>query len=482
MVERCVRDAEAAGSNPVASTKIRVFPKRVKLFKVLLLSYTADMHQNIKGANNMKAGFYEANITPPLGGYIWGSYAPHFGKDVDDELFAKALVVEDKGEIAAFVCIDSCSIPADMHDIVTKRIFEYTGITADRVCLSSNHTHKGATILDAGELGLYADQTFKDVCYRKTADAVILAYKRLKEVTVTFDTVQIPGIAHNRTSVMPDGTYRTWISNENIEAAKLSGEDNTYTVMTFKAEGKPIGSLSSFPVHQDTTNHEGFYSGDYSSALSANLKEKYGSDFVSLFLLGTCGDINHINHKFELRPEDFTYYHRIIGKKLAENAIPFIENSKNYVGEGVSVVKELVTFKKRVPDMDTILSDLSTIDIRCALSRRNYVYYLGTNLTDEVDLYLQCITIGDVCIHILPGEIFVDIGLNIKEKSPFEKCFVVENSNSYCGYVPKTSAFIGKNDLLYETSLAQHSCLAPEAGDLMISKSVELANNLKESK
>lgn len=278
---------------------------------------------------------------------------------MDDELFAKALVVEDKGEIAAFVCIDSCSLPEDMHDAVTKRIFEYTGISSERICLSSNHTHKGATILDAAELNLFADATFKDVCYRKTADAVILAYKRLKEVTVTFDTVQVPGLAHNRTSIMPDGTYRTWIANENIEVAKLSGEDNTFSIMTFKAEGKPIGSLTSFPLHQDTTNHEGFYSGDYASAISANLKEKYGTDFVSLFLLGTCGDINHVDHKLENRPADFTYYHRIIGKKLADSAIPFIENSENYVGEGVSVVKELVTFKKRVPDMDTILSELS---------------------------------------------------------------------------------------------------------------------------
>lgn len=427
----------------------------------------------------MKAGFYEANITPPLGGYIWGSYAPHFGIDVDEELYAKALVVEDKGEVAAFVCIDSCSIPADMHDIVTARIYEYTGITADRVCISSNHTHKGATILDAGELNLYADATFKDVCYRKTADAVILAYKRLKDVTVTFDTVQVPGLAHNRTSVMPDGTLRTWISNENIEASKLSGEDNTYSIMTFKSEGTPIGCLTSFPLHQDTTAHEGFYSGDYSSAISENLKKKYGPNFVSMFLIGTCGDINHIDHKLENRPEDFTYCHRRIGKKLADSAIPFIDYSENYVGEGVSVAKELVTFKKRVPDMETILKQLSTIDIRCGLCRRNYTYYLGTNHTSEVDLYLQCITIGDVCVHILPGEVFVDIGLAIKEKSPYEKCFVVENSNSYCGYVPKKSAFIGDNDLLYETSLANHSCLAPEASDVMIEKSVELANNLK---
>ena len=81
-----------------------------------------------------------------------------------------------------------------MHDIVTKRIEEYTGITPDRVCLSSNHTHRGAPIFDGPELGIFVDEKYKDVCYRLVADAVILAYKRLQDVTVTFDTCQVPGL------------------------------------------------------------------------------------------------------------------------------------------------------------------------------------------------------------------------------------------------------------------------------------------------
>ena len=32
LVERCVRDAEAAGSNPVASTKTEILEKRVSVF------------------------------------------------------------------------------------------------------------------------------------------------------------------------------------------------------------------------------------------------------------------------------------------------------------------------------------------------------------------------------------------------------------------------------------------------------------------
>ncbi len=431
----------------------------------------------------MRAAFYETNITPPLGDFIWGYYSEHYGCDVGEDLYARAVVLEDGGEVAAIVCIDSCTIPEDMHDIVTERIFKYTGIEKDRVCISSNHTHKGASISDAPEIDCYADKEYKDVCYRLTADAVILAYKRLKEVSVSFDTVKVPGHTHNRLSIGLDGKYYTWISDFEKEIEKLGPEDDTYTVMTFKDENqKPIGCISSFPLHQDNTCVTGHYSGDFTSALSDNLKDKYGRDFVSVMLLGTCGDINCVDHD-RTKNKDYTNYHKVVGKDLAEAAIKIIDNADGSVKGGIKVIKELVTFKKRVPDKETaqkeydklINSDLPTKHFRA----RNYKWYIENNKTDTVDLYMQCIKIGDVCIHILPGEIFLEIGLAIKEGSPFEKCFVVENSNSYLGYVPSKRMFDKEKDMLYETDLCFHCCLTPDAEDILIKKSIELAEKLK---
>ena len=85
----------------------------------------------------MRAAFYESDVTPPLGGYMWGHYREKRAAEVHERLTAKAVVVEDAGEVAAIVVIDSCAIPEAMRDIVTARIEEYTGIPAERVCLAS---------------------------------------------------------------------------------------------------------------------------------------------------------------------------------------------------------------------------------------------------------------------------------------------------------------------------------------------------------
>ena len=41
----------------------------------------------------------------------------------------------------------------------------------------------------------------------------------------------------------------------------------------------------------------------------------------------------------------------------------------------------------------------------------------------------------------MPGEIFVDIGLNIKKASPYPYTFVVEMANGAIGYLPTRKAF-----------------------------------------
>ena len=137
----------------------------------------------------MRAAFYECDITPPLGGFVWGHYSEQRPQDIRDRLFARAMVTEgDDGTIAAFVTVDCCALPPEIHEIVTKRIYEYTGIRPEQVCISANHTHYGAPVCDSPEINCFADHTYRDVFFRLTADAVTLAYKRLDTAEASFGT------------------------------------------------------------------------------------------------------------------------------------------------------------------------------------------------------------------------------------------------------------------------------------------------------
>ena len=59
-----------------------------------------------------------------------------------------------------------------------------------------------------------------------------------------------------------------------------------------------------------------------------------------------------------------------------------------------------------------------------------------TKSPDEVIVPLQVMRIGEVGIAAIPFEVFVEIGLEIKEKSPFKRSFTIELANGSYGYLP----------------------------------------------
>ena len=427
----------------------------------------------------MRAAFYESDVTPPLGGYMWGHYREKRAIEVHERLHAKALVVEDAGELAAIVVIDSCSVPADMREAITKRIFEYTGIPADKVCLASNHTHYGVPIHDSPEIGCFADAAYRDVFYRVVADTVTLAYHRLADGEVSFGTSLATKIAFCRNGELEDGTYVTHPRYKKNVKRLLDSPDEELPVVLFKREGKPFGAIVSFSCHQCTVREEVMgYSGDYAAALSKRLKERYGPDFVTLFLLGTCGDVN----QHDPFSKDPIPTHKEIGAKLAD----FYENSvaaSQPIGSGVASAVEFVTVPRRSALYEDNLDSIAAFSKDTNPMRlRNLITYISVPQPTESQLLVQCIHIGDVLIACLPGEIYTAFGRKIKEKSPFAHTIVVENCNSSVGYIPTPEVFEPKRNDLYETALCYHSCHVPEAGDILVDKALSLADRLYQGK
>ena len=429
----------------------------------------------------MRAGFYECDVTPPLGSFMPGNAANFVATDVDNKLHVRAGVIEHNGEVAAIVAADMLNIPKEMHDIVTKRIYEYTGIEPHRVCINALHNHKGAPVLDSALYGGFADSAYKDVFFRLTADCVTLAYKRLKDVKVKFGKKEIHGISFNRNFVFEDGTMGTNMWTAEGIVGTLAGIDPDLSVITFEHEGTPIGSIINFACHQDCVGFRYVYSGDYSSIMSEELKKIYGEDYVSLFVLGTCGDINHVDRTNMERSRG---RYKEMGKILADGVTEVIASSE-YTNESVSVIKETIKINTRTADDEYLMKEIPHLltSRSMGLTRvRNLIAYNAAGVPPFFELYVQGIKIGDdTCIYILPGEIYVNYGLEIKARSKFKNNLVLELSNSNCGYVPTKEAFPEYNPKsdLYEPSLTLKSCLVPEAGQMLVEKALDIGDKLR---
>ena len=425
----------------------------------------------------MRAAFYESDITPPLGCYMTGYGIPRYAEDVHTKLSSKAVVFEDDGECNIIISVDICEYPEELHDLVTKRIFEYTGITPEKVCIHATHDHCGAPVWDDPAINCYGDNEYKNVFYRLVADSAILAYKRLEESEIFYSTSIVPEIANSRCWVMKDGTMRTFVTDLTQAEKPLSPPDEEISIVFVEQNGKKVGALYSFACHQDTTSesHDG-YSGDYSAIVSKHLKEQYGNDFVAIYLAAPCGDINHIRNGGQ--GDQISY--KKIGKIIADSII-CAENEKIRLNGKLSSKKDIVSIDKRKysqQEFSNLAKYYLDNDGGWIFRLSNLVFYQQNDQNKCRDLYVQVISIGDFALYIYPGEMFVEYSHRTKSGSPFKYTMVIENSNAPGGYIPTPDAF-GENSFLYEISPAYDSDLIPEAGEILFEKIMELGNKIK---
>src|SRR5262249_52980530 len=84
---------------------------------------------------------------------------------------------------------------------------------------------------------------------------------------------------------------------------------------------------------------------------------------------------------------------------------------------------------------------------------------------------LQALRVGELGIAAIPCEVFVEIGLEIKKKSPLKPTFTIELANGYNGYLPTPAQHqLGG----YETWRARSSYLEVDASTKITAAVLEL--------
>ena len=73
---------------------------------------------------------------------------------------------------------------------------------------------------------------------------------------------------------------------------------------------------------------------------------------------------------------------------------------------------------------------------------------------------VQAMRIGGLALGTFPGEAFVELGLELKSKSPLKPALLVGLANDYRGYIPTLRGFAEGG---YETWRAKSSYLEKEA-------------------
>jgi len=439
----------------------------------------------------LKAGIAVVDITPPLGYRMSGYFNERLSTGVSNPLRAKAVVLKQGGERAAMVFCDIIGISHDVSSRARSQAAERTGIPAENVLIAATHSHTGP--LYFGALRKHFHDTAvaehgSDPC--ETVDYLSQFVAKLVEVITQADAAARPirieagvtqqqGLSFNRRFHMKDGAVRFNPGVLNPDIVRTAGPiDPDVGIVSLKETGKasPLAAIVNFALHLDTVGGT-LYAADYPYYIEQSLREKYGDKFVLLFGTGACGDINHIDvTKNDRLKTDF------IGSALGDTVSAAARDLKAVSAPALAVRSEVVRVPLQKYGPDDIawarenIKKVGTPDLPFLDQVKAYkILSLELRSGDTIGLEVQVFRLSrDVAVVGLPGEVFVDLGLAIKQASPFATTLVIELCQDAPGYIPTEKAFAEGS---YETV---NSRIASGGGEKMTQTAMRLLKDLAE--
>jgi len=428
-------------------------------------------------------GMWENSITPPLGCDIPGQLYIRKSSGIKDELFAKSIVLDNGNCTLAIIAMDILGIFEEDVKKIRERVKFYTGIPENHTMVSATHTHTGAPI--ANLYGSSRDEAYMDHMIRKAADSAIIAFNNRKPSKIGYGSGYEDSIAFNRRFFMKDGSLKTNPGVRNPEIDKPAGPiDPELSILRVDDKhGNPKGVILNYACHLDVVG-DTEYSADYPGEISKILKRIFGQDFICIFLTGACGNINHIDAagKLAIKPE----HYKMMGKILAGEAIKVIEGITVLDNQvPLNAKNSILAINLRKPEKDEILSAMKLLESESESELlesepdssscedffvRELINAAETN-PESKQAEVHVIRIGDLAITGLPGEIFVEFGLDIKNRSPFKNNMISTLTNGLNGYIAIREAFEQGG---YETKLSTYTNLEPEAGYKMADAAINI--------
>jgi hypothetical protein len=322
---------------------------------------------------------------------------------------------------------------------------------------------------------------------RLAADAITLAYKRLQKCTLTYGMGHEDRPAFVRDYVMDNGVIITNPGaqfQEHLLRAYSEPDPDLPVLTVWDENGERMGVIFTYALHQDTTGGKR-YSGDFSSEVANQLKAHYGHKFASIFVPGYCGDINHSDKLGGTK-----WNHRSIGQLLAKDIIEITENGSAPVTDETLKVnaQSIIVQRRRVtPEQSAhcrwVLEDpQNRKSPYMMLGSKGYVVQLQYEEetaklpNNDVDMPLQVMRIGDVWFYITPYEVYHQYAQPLKEATPSGKWLMSEMANTEGSYIPTPELM---DTDIYPAWLCYGSWLEKEAGNKMVAKLVEMAQELK---
>ncbi|MCC6881545.1 MAG: hypothetical protein IT576_05290 [Verrucomicrobiales bacterium] len=387
---------------------------------------------------------------------------------VHDPLHVRAVAFQNGEGRAVIALVDDIGVGREMTDAAKAAVAAKTGWKVEEMLVSGTHTHTAPKGGDTSP-GRIAYETRRR---EGVIEALAKAIASLEPAKVGSASDEEATEVHNRRWFLKPGTMepnplggldqvRTHAPRQNLVKPAGPTDPELCVVDVRTRRGRPLGLIANWALHYvggipEVTGKDGkkvgMASADYFGEFARIMPYRIGGskppeNFVTFMTNGAAGDINNID--FEgIRPPRAPFEQvQLVAGKAADAAWRAVNKIKAYDENPVVAMRQrLVTLNYRVPTQEEVDQAMRLLKLprkeREAVNSRSTsvanvtVLYGGKENPGTEEVIVQAVRIGDQAIVSMPFEVLVEIGLDIKQKSPFPHTFLIELANGGYGYLP----------------------------------------------
>ncbi len=457
------------------------------------------------------AGVGRSDITPPVGiaHGNWSAQVHERAEAVDLPLWCTALAVSDGTEE---IIIAECDLlfPPDGAWLaeIRNRITELTRVPPNHIRISASHTHSGPSLSPPWfNAGAEMIAPYVASLTDKLAGTCFSAHRALRPARIAGGKGSCAVNSNRRLPWKPKYPMMTpnpdGFSDHDLGVIRIDDE-----------EGRPIATIVNFAAHPTILAWDNrLISTDYPGSVRRTVEGLLGG--LCLFLQGAAGNQDTVRD-FSCRVEDARWVGRQIGLEAVQVAerietqsgkrqitrsvesswtmgvLEFVPDADadgrvRCLSRRISLppwhrepptdqeLAHLEDLKQRLASLRTQgapaeqireanrLARRATLDLKIARQRSQ-----GTS----VEIELQAIRLGRTALVGIPAEPFAEIGVRVKQQSPFTTTFFSGYTNGMTAYMPVPEAY---EEGGYEVWMTP---FAPEAAGIVVEESIAMLNEV----
>jgi hypothetical protein len=428
--------------------------------------------------SSLSVGLATADITPPLGLPMAGyGSRDELARKVTDPLLAQALVIQSGRVACAIICTDLIGLEADYVAEVRERAAALSGLDPECIMICCSHTHWGPVVTGGNylvaKLREAVSPAYRAELLEKLAGLVDAANKARVPAVASWGAGFANDISFNRRQVGLDfktdmhlvldpepASLASHVGNdlalawapgehmgprlspplEELGRKRVGPADAEVPILRFdKNDGTPLATLVNFACHA-VCGGDDFYG--YSADYVGHAREAFAAvtGCPMLFADGCAGDQVPRWRQNDSRER--------VGKSLgaeAAKAYLGLDFRASNVPLGITKADVSMPLNPNILPLQEAQANLAAHpapETDAALWEREMLA-LATE-TQGMDqgfpAEVWAMRLGDFGLVALPGEVLVEIGMQIKQRSPFPVTMVVSLANGCVGYLSTDNA------------------------------------------